>query len=230
MCAALTGTQLARLLKSELSVPICQVTLWSDSTTVLAWIQADSCRFKVFIGTRVAEIQELTDPKDWRYVDSKSNPANDITRGKTLAELTKPSRWSQGPSFLLLPPDQWPQSPLLQLPAEDAELKSGTFCGLTVPVTNPALPDCNQFTSYKQLLTAGARVLHGQANPSEALTAEDYREAELALLQQAQSQSFPVEMTHLKSGKPLPMSSRLLCLAPEYDSTTHLVRVGGRLR
>ncbi|KAL1269771.1 hypothetical protein QQF64_032060 [Cirrhinus molitorella] len=26
------------------------------------------------------------------------------------------------------------------------------------------------------------------------------------------------------------MSSRLLCLTPEYDSTTHLIRVGGRLR
>ncbi|KAL0203752.1 hypothetical protein M9458_001770, partial [Cirrhinus mrigala] len=101
LCAALTGAQLAKLLKSELSVPIRQVTLWSDSTTVLAWIQADS----------VAEIQELTDPKDWRYVDSKSNPADDITRGKT--------RWSQGPSFLLLLPDQWPQSLLLPLPTED---------------------------------------------------------------------------------------------------------------
>lgn len=228
LCAALTGAQLAKLLKSELSVPINQIILWTDSTTVLTWIQAASCRFKVFVGTRVAEIQELTDPKDWRYVDSKSNPADDITRGKTLAELAKPSRWNQGPSFLLLPPDQWPQNPLLQLPTKDAELKQVTICGLTVHVINPALPDCTQFESYKQLLAATAQVLHGAA--TEALTAEDYREAELALLQQAQTQSFPVEMTHLKSGKPVPMSSRLLCLAPEYDSTTHLIRVGGRLR
>ncbi len=108
LCAALTGAQLAKVLKSELSVPIRQITLWSDSTTVLAWIQADSCRYKVFVGTRVAEIQELTDPKDWRYVDSKSNPADDITRGKTLAELANASRWSQGPSFLLLASDSPP--------------------------------------------------------------------------------------------------------------------------
>lgn len=37
-------------------------------------------------------------------------------------------------------------------------------------------------------------------------------------------------MSHLQSGKPLPSSSRLLCLAPDLDSDTHLVRVGGRLR
>ncbi len=223
LCAALTGAQLAKVLKSELSVPIRQVTLWSDSTTVLAWIQADSCRYKVFVGTRVAEIQELTDPKDWRYVDSKSNPADDITRGKTLSELAKASRWSQGPSFLLLPADQWPQIPLLQLPTEDAELKQVTFYGLTVTVNNPALPDCNQFGSYKELLAATARALHGVATPTEVLTAEDYVEAELALLH-------PTEIAHLKSGKPLPMSSCLLCLAPEYDITTNLIRVGGHLR
>ncbi|KAI2642395.1 Ribosomal RNA large subunit methyltransferase M [Labeo rohita] len=230
LCAALTGAQLAKFMKSELSVPIRQVTLWSDSTIVLAWIQADSCRFKVFDRMRVAEIQELIDPKDWCYVDSKSNPADDIMRGKTLAELAKPSRWSQGPSFLLLPPDQWPQSPFLSLPTEDAELKQATFCGLTVPVTNLALSDCNPFGSYKELLAATARILHGAATPMEVLTAEDYREAELSLLHQAQSQSFPVEMAHFKSSKSLPMSSCLLCLAPEYDSTTHLIRVGGCLR
>lgn len=59
------------------------------------------CRFKVFINLRVAGIQELIDPKDWHYVDSKSNSADNVTRDKTLAELAKPSSWSQGPLFLL---------------------------------------------------------------------------------------------------------------------------------
>lgn len=48
--------------------------------TVLTWLQSDSCRFKVFVGTRVAEIQELTNDQTWRYVDSTNNPADDITR------------------------------------------------------------------------------------------------------------------------------------------------------
>lgn len=37
-------------------------------------------------------------------------------------------------------------------------------------------------------------------------------------------------MSHLKYGKPLPSNSRLLCLAPELDNSTNLIRVGGRLR
>lgn len=49
----------------------------------------DPSSFKVFVGMRVAEIQELTDPEAWHYVNSKSNSAKDITRGKMLAELSK---------------------------------------------------------------------------------------------------------------------------------------------
>ncbi|KAL7872163.1 hypothetical protein SRHO_G00071460 [Serrasalmus rhombeus] len=39
--------------------------------------------------------------------------------------------------------------------------------------------------------------------------------------------SFLSEVTHLKAGKPVPANSRLLCLAPEFDCTTQLVRVRG---
>lgn len=56
LCAALTGAQLAHVLERELTVEISRVILWTDSTTVLMWIQSDSCRYKVFVGTRIAEI------------------------------------------------------------------------------------------------------------------------------------------------------------------------------
>lgn len=122
------------------------------------------------------------------------------------------------------------KSPLLHPQSEDEEVKQATFCGFTVPDKHPALPDSGQFQSYDELLKATAQVLHGAASDNDVLTADEYQEAELALLRLAQSQSFPVEVSHLKSGKPLPTSSHLLCLAPEYDSTMQLLRVGGRLR
>lgn len=59
----------------------------ADSTTFLNWLQSKSCH-KVFVGTRIAEIQDLTDSGvDISPLPNK--PANDITRGKTLAELTR---------------------------------------------------------------------------------------------------------------------------------------------
>lgn len=88
VCAALTGAQLAKVLSTELSLPIHQVFLWADSTTVLTWLQSNSCQFKVLVGTRVAEIQDLTEREAWSYVDSTQNPADDITwREKTVGAL-----------------------------------------------------------------------------------------------------------------------------------------------
>ncbi|KAI3375533.1 hypothetical protein L3Q82_003859 [Scortum barcoo] len=87
LCAALSGAQLAQVLGRELTIEIHQIILWSDSTTVLTWLKSESCRFKVFVGTRVAEIQELTERHVWRYVDSVRNPADDVTRD--ASELRK---------------------------------------------------------------------------------------------------------------------------------------------
>ncbi len=91
LCAALIGAQLSSLLQTELTLLIRKTTLWTDSMTVLYWLLSDSCRYKVFVGTRVAEIQELTKGQEWHYVDSQNNPADDLTRGKLLSDLADPA-------------------------------------------------------------------------------------------------------------------------------------------
>lgn len=105
LCAALTGAQVSSLIHRELTLNITQTYLWTDFTTVLTWLTSESCRFKVFVGTRVSEIQDLTAEHTWRYVDTANNPADDLTRGKTVAELAAPNWWIQGPTFLCGLPD-----------------------------------------------------------------------------------------------------------------------------
>ncbi|KAL0149827.1 hypothetical protein M9458_054875 [Cirrhinus mrigala] len=92
LCGALTAAQLAKTIERELTVKTDKTILWSDSTTVLTWLQSESCCFKVFVRTCVAEIQELTAESTWRYVDSAQNPADDVPRGKTLTDLALPNR------------------------------------------------------------------------------------------------------------------------------------------
>ena len=99
LSAALLGAQLATTLKSELTLSVARTVLWSDSTTVLTRWKSESCHYKVFVGTRIAEIQDLTDPNDRRYVDSPNNPADALTQGKTLGDLAQPNCWTKGPSF-----------------------------------------------------------------------------------------------------------------------------------
>lgn len=130
------GVHLASLLHNELTIPIRKTTLWSDSTTVLHWIRSESCHHKVFVGTRVAEIQSLTEVSNWRYVDSANNPADDITRRKTLRELSQPHRWQRGPDFLRQAEDYWPTSPSSYHEMDHSELRKSSFCGLSTPGLN----------------------------------------------------------------------------------------------
>ena len=45
------------------------------------------------------EIQENTSVDQWKYVESKQNPADEASRGLKTQELLN-SRWITGPEFL----------------------------------------------------------------------------------------------------------------------------------
>lgn len=232
LCGALTGAQLSKLLSDELTLDIKRTVMWTDSTTVLAWLRSESCRFKVFVGTRVAEIQDLTQQHTWRYVDSAQNPADDITRGKRLQDLAQPNRWSQGPPFLLLPCDQWPADPPSALgdSPDPSEFRKETFCGATSTAVSQADSELDKYSTWRELLQATALEIHGAAAEDGCASAEDYRDAETYLLRQVQRDCFPNELRLLKAKKPVLRSSRLCDLSPELDESSDLIRVGGRLR
>ncbi|KAG1936295.1 hypothetical protein F2P79_018645 [Pimephales promelas] len=221
LCAALTGAQLGDVLKRELTQDIHKFVYWSDSTTVLSWLVG------VFVGVRVTEIQELSDPGDWRYVDSAANPADDITRGLSLAQLAKETRWKQGPVFLMQSSSCWPKAPEGKPPEEVQELKKSVFYGSLTEHKLPVEPDTSQFSSYPDVVEATARFRLGAADNTDPLSADAFQKAELSILRQCQIQDFPDEFALLKEGKDISAHSRLIKLAPEYDKELDLIRVGG---
>lgn len=135
------------------------------------------------MGTRVAEIQELTNNKDWCYVDSLNNPADDITRGKTLLELAGDNRWTKGPSFLWLSPKNWPNTPTVPGKEDSEELRKHLSCLNIVTDTCPSPPDPKEFHCFTDLVKATAEYLH-KATPSDSQgpTAETCQKAELEIL------------------------------------------------
>ncbi|XP_028301819.1 uncharacterized protein LOC114462917 [Gouania willdenowi] len=181
LCAALAGAQLAKLIETEMSLPLRQTVLWSDSTTVLEWLQSDSCRYKVFVGTRVSEIQELTDRRSWRYVDSLNNPADDITRGKPLLDLAEHGRWSQGPLYLKQSTEHWPTKPKQTTTGGLSELKGITLCCFTAVESNNSIPDSSQHSSWEKLVEATQRA-HGAATDEEHDQPLSRRDAESGMM------------------------------------------------
>lgn len=79
-----------------------------DSQMVHNMIQKESYGFNTFAATRLGEIQQNTNPKEWFWMESKYNIAEWLTRGKKPSEINLDSIWQNGPSFLELPETEWP--------------------------------------------------------------------------------------------------------------------------
>ena len=80
LCAAVLLANLISKVRSALRELSASEHLWSDSTITLAWLRSPPSRWKTFVANRVAEVQLLTNPDSWRYISSKDNPADLITR------------------------------------------------------------------------------------------------------------------------------------------------------
>ena len=105
--AALLASRLKDDIEKALTLSISKVFMWTDSTTVLQWLNSTS-KQPVFVANRVAEILESTSIDQWFYVLSGDNPADTGTRGIT-ADSLKQSSWVNGPSFLKT--SDWPFNP-----------------------------------------------------------------------------------------------------------------------
>ena len=96
--AALLAARLKREITKALTVTVNQVYMWTDSTTVLQWINSNE-KQPIFVANSVCEILEYTSVDQWNHVATKDNPADAGTRGMS-AEIFQLSSWVKGPHFL----------------------------------------------------------------------------------------------------------------------------------
>lgn len=113
LSAAVLGVRLNQLIQKEMRLPITETVYWTDSTSVLQYIQNESRRFHTFVANRVSKIQSASDPSQWRYVDTASNPADDGSRGLTADNMIDNQRWLKGPEFLWKDERHWPIPPVV---------------------------------------------------------------------------------------------------------------------
>ncbi|CAI6360799.1 unnamed protein product [Macrosiphum euphorbiae] len=93
LCAALLLSRLIDVIIPALRLNISRRYLWTDSTVTLAWIAAESSKWKTFVANRVGEIHTLTDRAEWGHVTSNDNPADVLSRGCTPSELKYNTQW-----------------------------------------------------------------------------------------------------------------------------------------
>ncbi|CAH8428700.1 unnamed protein product [Schistosoma turkestanicum] len=101
LAAAVLSVKISKFIRTEMTVTILKTVYWTDSLVVLHSINNASKRFPTFFANRLVYIQEQTRPSDWRYVSSKLNPADLLSRGFIVNQERKLKRWLSGPTFLL---------------------------------------------------------------------------------------------------------------------------------
>ncbi|CAB3980036.1 Hypothetical predicted protein [Paramuricea clavata] len=79
-----------------------KIVFYTDSRIVLGYIQNERRRFFVYVANRIQTIRHISDPTQWKYVDSTENPVDIATRGKPAKDLMH-SFWFTGPEFLKNP-------------------------------------------------------------------------------------------------------------------------------
>ena len=223
LCAAVLSKRLKQLLIKESRFIFHKCYHLVDSQIVHAMIQKETYGFNTFAATRLGEIQEGTDPKDWYWIPSELNIADYLTQGKKPEEIKTDTPWQRGPNFLTLPVSKWPISSKCttqELP-QNIKVTLTTKCKINDSLATRI--DIHRYSSYDKLTRVTARVLAmyeknpvSFRNATRTLTPDDIRKAEEFWIKEAQTSL----MTDMRSGK-----FKRLCPRVREDG---IIVVGGR--
>ncbi|XP_033212248.1 uncharacterized protein LOC117169848 [Belonocnema kinseyi] len=87
LCVAVLLANLYKTVTNSFSLKFSKTRFWSDSTITLNQISSSPHKYKTFFANRIAEIQDLTPVTNWKYVSSKENPADFVSRGQLPQEF-----------------------------------------------------------------------------------------------------------------------------------------------
>ncbi|XP_068200638.1 uncharacterized protein [Palaemon carinicauda] len=240
LTAAVVSINLVQHILKELQITVDQTFYHTDSTTVLHYIFNDRKRFPIFVTNRVKVIKDFSENTQWRYVQSKENPADIASRGFTSQQMLNSNIWFDGPYFLKGPEELWKND----MPHGVVELEGSTsFAVHPEDGEGNAVDKFLEYYSSWHRLRMAVAVYHRlfsilkskrQARINGSFTAEELDAAEKAVIRYIQKKTFSKEVTLLQKsegsrGRGLCSSSSIYKLDPFIDPKDRLLRVNGRL-
>lgn len=229
LCGVVLLADIVSTVKRELQVS--KSYCWTDSTITLDWINSAPDKHKTFVANRIAEIQEVTEQREWRHVDGTENPADCLSRGLNPKVLVSHPLWWHGPKWLKLSEEQWPKNPKVASPVELLELKGKKSLLTTKAQLNDVQKNLlSRYNSFTKLVRVSARIrtLKKKSKPKQ-LSLGEINDERMFWIRTVQSVNFSEELPLLRMGRELRSSSKLLQFNPFVDGNG-VLRVGGRLK
>ena len=226
LTAVVLGVRIKNMLLCNLCMNI-ETKFWTDSTTVIRYINNTSTRFQTFVSNILSIIRDNSDPRMWKYVPTDQNPADGASRGVQSKD------WLVGPLYLWKNESEWPQSPIDLSDVSDLEIKEHKVFAAQAE-RDIILTLFNYYSSWFRLKKAVAWILelknmHKENRGPKSLSVKNLDEAEAAIVNYIQKQEFSVEIGDLKTFGKVKKNSSLIKLQPFLDHDGNL-RVGGRLK
>ncbi|XP_055920890.1 uncharacterized protein LOC129952362 [Eupeodes corollae] len=237
--AAILGVRLAKTISENQTIEVNERYFWSDSKTVLNWIHSDHRKYKQFVAFRVGEILEETETKNWRWIPSKSNVADEATKWRCNLEFSSKSRWYKGVSFLYESPDEWPGE-FRVTETTNEEIRHVNIHHVS---SFEKIVDYTRFSTWERIFRVMGQVFRyarklkskvkSQYSPP-CLTSVDLAKAENYLFRLCQAESFPEEISALKSSDKEPFKAEVVRTSSIYKLSPYLdenstMRVKGRI-
>lgn len=233
LCAALVLSKLVKLIYNAYNSlhPITAIYAFSDSTIALSWIKSSPHRWSIFVGNRIAQIQENLSPDRFFHINGKENPSDCVSRGLLPSQIINNSLWWQGPSWACYPISQWPIEPFVPCKSgsDIPEMKkSVTLTALTVVEDSPIYQLGLRISSWSKLLRCVVYVLRfiRKLPRNKFVTASDLNTAEKAIIRALQAKYFGHDIASIRK-LDLP-SKNIRKLSPFIDEDG-ILRIQGRL-
>ena len=240
--AAVLGTRLAESIVKIHTYRISNIVFWTDSRTVLSWLNSTPRNYKQFVSLRLGEILENSNVQQWRWVPTKQNVADEATKWYSTPKFETDSRWFVGPEFLHSSESEWPIDKIkLHTPTE--ELKPNY---LQIHLNHENLIDTSRFSKWTRMVRTQAFVnrfikniklkMAGEPLDYDTFSVEEYFKAESNIFKQAQGEMFAEERVILLKNTllpkvenhKLPNTSILKKLSPYLDNEG-VLRIHGRI-
>ena len=147
--------------KLRLQFKFDQFHFWTDSLSVLYWLNNPHNKLKVFVVNRLIQIRRsVTNLNfEWHYVPTDLNPADKPTRGLSIEKLAEDELYWHGPDFIRSEPDTWPGMPFVLFKEDLLEMVENNV--LSVSVSESTTP----FRTLLPRITKWSRSTFAAADP-----------------------------------------------------------------
>nr|XP_039253362.1 uncharacterized protein LOC120330467 [Styela clava] len=160
------------------------------------------------MANRLAKIEEGSEPHQWHYVPSELNSADYASRGMIAKKLIAKKSWLQGPEFLYLKEENWPQMPvkLPDLPLEFILKKPMNVLVNLVTENEPLDKFINYYSSWYKCKKATAWIIRFKMYLQAKMTVEkgelqteEFRSSENELIKYLQNRELNEVIAKLRN-------------------------------